>query len=123
MAVSKEGTYMDFIINNTIEALKVISGVAIFFVWVVRYDNIKREFEEYRLPTWLRDFTGILKISSACMLQFSNNEVVILGALGIIFLMTAAVITHVRLKSNFRTYIASVVMLLMSVLILYFSNN
>ena len=122
MAVSKEGTYMDFIINNTIEALKVISGVAIFFVWVVRYDNIKREFEEYRLPTWLRDFTGILKISSACMLQFSNNEVVILGALGIIFLMTAAVITHVRLKSNFRTYIASVVMLLMSILILYFSN-
>ena len=123
MSVSKGDTHMDFIINNIIEALKVISGAAIFFVWVVRYDNIKREFEEYRLPSWLRDFTGILKISFACMLQFSNNEVVVLGALGISFLMTAAVITHVRLKSNFRTYIASVVMLLMSILILYFSNN
>ena len=122
MTISKGDTHMDFIINNIIEALKVISGVAIFFVWVVRYDNIKREFEEYRLPSWLRDFTGILKISFACMLQFSNNEVVVLGALGISFLMTAAVITHVRLKSNFRTYIASVVMLLMSILILYFSN-
>jgi len=122
MSISKGDTHMDFIINNIIEALKVISGVAIFFVWVVRYDNIKREFEEYRLPSWLRDFTGILKISFACMLQFSNNEVVVLGALGISFLMTAAVITHVRLKSNFRTYIASVVMLLMSILILYFSN-
>ena len=122
MSVSKGDTHMDFIINNIIEALKVISGAAIFFVWVVRYDNIKREFEEYRLPSWLRDFTGILKISFACMLQFSNNEVVVLGALGISFLMTAAVITHVRLKSNFRTYIASVVMLLMSILILYFSN-
>ena len=122
MGTSKGDTHMDFIINSIIEALKVISGVAIFFVWVVRYDNIKREFEEYRLPSWLRDFTGILKISFACMLQFSNNEVVVLGALGISFLMTAAVITHVRLKSNFRTYIASVVMLLMSILILYFSN-
>ena len=122
MSISKGDTHMDFIINNIIEALKVISGVAIFFVWVVRYDNIKREFEEYRLPSWLRDFTGILKISFACMLQFSNNEVVVLGALGISFLMTAAVITHVRLKSNFRSYIASVVMLLMSILILYFSN-
>tara|TARA_A100001015_G_scaffold320329_1_gene446301 strand:+ start:1820 stop:2164 length:345 start_codon:yes stop_codon:yes gene_type:complete len=113
---------MDFILNNIIDALKVISGVAIFFVWVVRYDNIKREFEEYRLPSWLRDFTGILKISFACMLQFSNSEVMVLGALGISILMTAAVITHFRLKSNFRTYIASVVMLLMSILILYFSN-
>ena len=114
---------MDFILNNIIEALRVVSGVAIYFVWVVRYDNIKREFEEYHLPTWLRDFTGILKISFACMLQSSNNEVVLLGALGISFLMSAAVITHVRLKSNFRRYIASVVMLLNSVLILYFSNN
>lgn len=122
MTPSKGDVHMDFIINNIIGALKVISGVAIFFVWVVRYDNIKREFEEYRLPSWLRDFTGILKISFACMLQFSNNEVVILGALGISFLMTAAVITHIKLKSNFRMYIASVVMLLMSILILYFSN-
>lgn len=114
---------MDFALNNIIESLKVISGVAIFFVWVVRYDNIKREFEEYHLPSWLRDFTGILKISFACMLQFSNYEIVVLGALGISFLMTAAVITHVRLKSTFRRYIASVLMLMMSVIILYFSNK
>lgn len=119
----KGDTFMDFIINNIIEALKIISGVAIFFVWVVRYDNIKKEFDEYRLPTWLRDLTGILKISFACMLQFSDDEIVMLGALGISILMTAAVITHIRLRSNFRKYIASVIMLVMSVLILYYSNS
>ncbi len=114
---------MIFTIDNTIEALKIISGVAIFFVWVVRYNNIKIEFESYRLPTWLRDLTGILKISFACMLQFSENEIVTIGALGITILMTAAVFTHVRLKSTFRRYIASVAMLSISVLILYFSIN
>ena len=112
---------MSFTLDNIIEALKIISGVAIFFVWVVRYDNIKREFNEYKLPTWLRDLVGILKISFAAMLQFSSIEIVKTGALGITILMFGAVLTHIRLKSNFRKYIASVLMLAMSTMILYHS--
>ena len=121
--MSRGDKHMIISVENIVDALKVISGVAIFFVWVVRYENIKREFEEYQLPTWLRDLTGILKISFACMLQFSDPEIVRLGALGISMLMSAAVVTHIRLKSTFRRYIASVTMLLMSLTILYYSNN
>ena len=40
---------MDFNLVNIVEALKIISSVAIFFVWVVRYDNIKKEFVEYKM--------------------------------------------------------------------------
>ena len=105
-------------LENIVEALKIISGVAIFFVWVVRYDNIKKEFVEYNLPSWVRDLVGILKLSFATMLQFSNKEVVKIGALGISVLMLGAVVTHLRLKSNFRRYIASVAMLSISVFIL-----
>ncbi|MBA64185.1 MAG: hypothetical protein CMG55_00130 [Candidatus Marinimicrobia bacterium] len=112
---------MDHIIINLVEALKVIASVAIFFVWVVRYDNIKNEFEEYRLPTWTRDLVGILKISFAAMLQFSNQDLVKIGALGISLLMCAAVITHLKLKSNFRKYIASVAMLMISCFILFYT--
>jgi len=109
---------MDSYLVNIVEALKIISSVAIFFVWVVRYDNIKKEFVEYNLPTWVRDIVGILKLSFATMLQFSNEEVVKIGALGISVLMLGAVATHLRLKSNFRRYIASVAMLSISVFIL-----
>tara|TARA_B110000263_G_scaffold235828_1_gene234615 strand:+ start:284 stop:625 length:342 start_codon:yes stop_codon:yes gene_type:complete len=112
---------MSFTLTNIIEALKILSGVAIFFVWVVRYDNIKREFKKYKLPTWLRDTVGILKISFAAMLQFPNIEIVRIGALGITILMLGAVFTHIRLKSNFRKYIASVLMLTISSLILHHS--
>ena len=87
-------------------------------MWVVRYDNIKKEFIDYNLPTWVRDLVGILKISFAAMLQFSNEELVKIGALGISVLMFGAVVTHLRLKSNFRRYIASVAMLSISVFIL-----
>ena len=109
---------MDSYLVNIVQALKVISSVAIFFVWVVRYDNIKKEFVEYNLPSWVRDLVGILKLSFAMMLQFSNEEVVKIGALGISVLMLGAVVTHLRLKSNFRRYIASVAMLSISVFIL-----
>ena len=104
-----------------IELIKVVSSVAIFFVWVVRYENIRKEFDDYNLPTWLRDLTGILKLSFAWMLHSSDSNVVIAGSSGITLLMLAAVVTHVRLKSTFRRYIASVTMLLLSVTILYFS--
>ena len=112
---------MSFTLTNIIEVLKILSGIAIFFVWVVRYDNIKREFKEYKLPTWLRDTVGILKISFAAMLQFTNIELVRIGALGITILMLGAIFTHIRLKSNFRKYIASVLMLTISSLILHHS--
>ena len=73
---------MSFTLDNIIKAPKINFRVAIFFVRVVRYDNIKREFSEYKLPTWLRDLVGILKISFAEMLQFSNIETVKIGAIG-----------------------------------------
>ena len=104
-----------------IELIKIISSVAIFFVWVVRYENIRKEFDDYSLPTWLRDLTGILKLSFAWMLHFSDPRIVVAGSSGITLLMLAAVVTHVRLKSTFRRYIASVTMLLLSITILYFS--
>ena len=110
---------MDSYLVNIVQALKVISSVAIFFVWVVRYDNIKKEFVEYNLPSWVRDIVGILKLSFATMLQSSNEGVVKIGALGISVLMLGAVVTHLRLKSNFRRYIASVAMLSISIFILF----
>ena len=112
---------MNIAIENIIEALKVIAGVAVFFVWVVRYENIKKEFVHYNLPRWLRDLVGILKLSFGAMLQFSNTGIVQLGALGITILMSAAVIPHIRLTITVREYIASVAMLAISLIIL--ANN
>ena len=80
------------------ESIKILSSVAIFFVWVVRYENIRKEFDDYNLPTWLRDLTGILKLSCAWMLHSSDPKIVVAGSSGITLLMLAAVVTHVRLK-------------------------
>ena len=105
-------------ISVLFDALKIIATSAIFFVWFIRYDNIKKEFKEYNLPTWFRDLVGILKISFSIMIHSNNKDIVLIGSLGILALMFGAVITHIRMKNNFRKYIASVAMLTITSLIL-----
>ncbi len=80
--------------------LQVFVAAAIFFVWGVRYANIVEEFKQYRLPGWLRDFVGILKVTAAILLLVGINRprAAILGGGIIAVLMAAAVFTHLRVK-------------------------
>ena len=57
-----------------VEILQIITATSILFVWVVRYENIITEFQQYQLPIWLRDMVGILKISFAIMLLVGIME-------------------------------------------------
>ena len=69
-----------FVIND---GLKIIVGVSIFFVWVVRYSNIIEEFKQFQLPDWLRDMVGIFKLSFAVMIQSDLAQLVLIGSSGI----------------------------------------
>ena len=46
--------------QDLVIASQVLVASSIFFVWVVRYDNIVSEFRQYGLPDWLRDLVGRL---------------------------------------------------------------
>ena len=109
--------------NDLISAIKIIATTAIIFVWIARYENIKKEFKFYTYPSWFRDLIGILKISFCIMLHSADTSIVFMGSIGILILMLGAVFTHIRVKSNFRQYIASVSMVFITVLILYSSFN
>ena len=104
-----------------VEVFKIIVTSATFFVWFVRYDNIKKEFKDYNFPTWLRDLVGILEISFSLMIHSINKDIVIVGSLGIFTLMTGAVLTHFRMKDRFTKYLASTAMLTIACLIFLFT--
>ena len=103
-----------------IEVLQIITASSILFVWVVRYDNIISEFQQYQLPVWLRDMVGILKLSFAIMLLVGifNNNLKLLGSSGLIILMLAALLTHVRVKNPFYKALPSLTLLTFSTIIL-----
>lgn len=81
--------------------LQAFVATSIFFVWVVRYDNIVREFKEYGLPPALRDLVGILKLFFALLLLIGiwRSHFALIGAAGIAVLMACAVVTHLRVRN------------------------
>jgi hypothetical protein len=105
-------------VESIIDALKIIAAVAVFFVWVVRYANIKEEFEKYGFPKWFRDLIGIMKISFTIMLQSINEQIVLLGAFGIVFLMGGAILTHIKVKNPLKEMMPAITMISIGLVIL-----
>jgi hypothetical protein len=105
-------------IVELLEIIKILILSSVFFVWVVRYQNIVNEFKQFKYPDWLRDLVGILKLGFAIMLQSSKGELAIIGASGIVFLMLMAIATHVRIKSKITKVMPSLTLLLLALFIL-----
>ena len=103
-------------------ACKVLLAVALFYVWVVRYENIKKEFLEYQLPSWLRDLVGILKLSFSVMIISNNKDLVWIGSMGIIILMMGAIGTHFKVKNPFPKMIPAIALSILCLMIIYLNN-
>jgi hypothetical protein len=101
--------------------LQAFVAASIFFVWGVRYGNIIEEFKQYRLPDWLRDFVGILKVTLAiCLLiGIGRPRGAVVGGAGIAVLMAAALVMHLRVKSPPFKMLPSATLLVLSLVIAY----
>jgi uncharacterized membrane protein YphA (DoxX/SURF4 family) len=100
-------------------SLQALVAASIFFVWVIRYDNIVQEFQQYRLPDGLRDLVGILKITFALMLLIGieHGFFAVVGGGGIAILMAAAIVTHLRVKNPVPKMLPALTLLGCSVVI------
>ncbi|QPJ62419.1 MAG: hypothetical protein G3M70_11275 [Candidatus Nitronauta litoralis] len=107
-------------IQSSILVLNALVFGSIFFVWVVRYQNIIEEFRLYKLPDWLRDLVGILKLSFALMLHSTNLHVNLVGSSGLVILMASALITHWRVSNPFKKMIPAICLLTISSFIFYY---
>jgi hypothetical protein len=99
-----------------LQVLKIVVSSSIFFVWVVRYQNIVEEFKFFGYPNWLRDLVGILKLSFAVMILSENTFVLKVGSAGIASLMVCALITHVKISNPTQKMLPSFSLLCLSIL-------
>ena len=99
--------------------LQIFVAASIFFVWVVRYENIVEEFARYGLPTWLRDLIGIMKLSFALMLVVGifKPQAAVVGGAGLVFLMACAFAIHLRCKTPTPKRLPSLALLSISAFI------
>lgn len=85
-------------IEFIITLIKIMVVVSIFFVWVVRYSNIEKEFKEYGFANWFRDVMGIIKLSACGMILSGQTSFLLLAAIILGVLMCAAFIVHIKVK-------------------------
>lgn len=99
--------------------LQAFVAASVFFVWVVRYDNIIQEFKQYGLPDWLRDLVGILKLTFALLLLLGIQRAsfAMIGSLGIAGLMACAFVIHLRVKNPVFKMLPSLTLLALSLII------
>ena len=98
--------------------LQAFVAASVFFVWGVRHSRVAEELKQSKLPNcklpeWLRDFLAILKVTGAILLLVGINRprAAILGGLMIAVLMTAAVVTHLRVKNPpFKALLAALLL-------------
>ena len=103
-------------LTNTLEILKVVTLSSVFFVWFIRYENIVQEFKKYGYSDKLRDFVGILKLTSVILIQSDNPLIFKLGSISLGVLMLAAVITHLKTKNPLIEMVPSFTLMVFSIL-------
>lgn len=103
--------------NDALICLQVLVAAAIFFVWVVRYDNIVVEFKHFGLPDWLRDGIGTIKLAFAVLLiiGIQRPSLAVIANVGIAILMAAAFATHLKVKNPVIKMLPSLTLMVLSI--------
>ena len=99
--------------------LQALVCASIFFVWVVRYENIISEFKRFKYPDWLRDCVGILKLTFSILLLIgiTQQSFALVGGIGITLLMIAAFFTHLRVSNPLLMMLPSLILMILSIVI------
>lgn len=111
-------------------ALKLIVGLSILNVWLVRSNkstawrggdanNIEEEFKAYGLPVWFMWVIGSVKVVLAILLLASIFYIQIeaIAAYGIAFLMLGAVSMHIKIGDPLKKSLPASTFLVLALII------
>ena len=96
---------------------QVVIAASVAFVWVVRLENVEREFIEYGIPPLVRNAVGAAKIALAAFLLagLRHPDLVLVPAMLMALLMFAVLIAHWRVRHSWQRSIPALVLMLLSV--------
>ncbi len=113
-------------------ALKLIVGLSILNVWLLRFrnasqwrggnaKNMKEEFANYGLPMWFMTLIGSLKVlfSLALIASIYFEQIELIPAIGIAALMIGAIFMHIKIGDSFKKSVPAVIFLVLSAIILW----
>ena len=98
---------------------QVIVALSIVYVWVFRFDNIVKEFNQYGLNNLTRSLVGSAKIASSTLLVAGiwYPDLVLIPALLIAFLMLSAQYFHFKVGNPWLKHVPSLFLLILCLFI------
>jgi hypothetical protein len=110
--------------------IKIIIAISVINVWLFRVkkstvwrgnntDNMKDEFKAYGLPEWSMYIVGALKVllSLGLLLSIYFNQLEIVSALGIAFLMLVAIAMHIKIGDPIKKSLPAFIFLSLSLIV------
>ena len=104
---------------------QLIVAVSIFYVWIFRFENIVKEFNQYRLSVFIRSMVGAAKIALSTLLVAGiwYPSLILIPALLLALLMAAAQYFHFKTGNPWQKRIPSLLLLLLCIFIAAVSQN
>ena len=98
---------------------QVIVALSIGYVWIFRFDNIVKEFNQYGLSDLTRTVVGSAKIALSTLLIAGiwYSDLVLIPALLIAFLMLSAQYFHFKVNNPWQKRIPSMLLLVICLFI------
>lgn len=105
--------------NQLSNCFQVVIALSVCYVWIVRYDNIVKEFKQYGITDLLRNFVGATKIALSTLLIAGiwYPALVLVPALLMAGLMVCAQAAHFKVKNPMIKFIPSALLLLLSLFV------
>lgn len=111
--------------ENFIILAQIIVAASVYYVWIFRYFNVIKEFNQFGLSDVIRNFVGASKISLSALLLAGIwfSDLVFIAAVGMAFFMVCAQFFHFKAKNPFMQRLPSLLLLLLCVFIVMASSG
>ena len=98
-----------------VKVAQVVVAISVYFVWIFRFHNVVKEFEEFGLSDLTRNFVGASKISLAALLIVGvwQSSYVFISSILMGLFMIAAQYFHFKVKNPFVKHLPSLVLLIL----------
>ncbi len=109
--------------ENLIKLTQMTVAISVAYVWIFRFHNVVKEFNQFGLSDLTRNLIGATKISLATLLVVGiwYSSLVLIPSVLMGLLMIGAQYYHFKISNPFIKHLPSLILLILSAFIAFLS--
>jgi len=113
------------IMDNIMTIAQIVVAASVAFVWVFRFHNVEKEFNQFGLGLVTRSFVGFSKTALATLLIAGiwYDSLILVPAILMGLFMVGAQYFHLKVKNPFQQRLPSLILLLLCIYIALTAAN